>query len=109
MYLRVAQQRGVPAASDHFGRRTDPSQFSAKFPWRRTGLQLAKLARDPFGRIQNFWQSYGFAEIEVAQWTALALHWVKYELALVETMLRAKICVEIGKGGIEEMKRCYLG
>jgi hypothetical protein len=71
-------------------------------------LQLTKLSCDLFSKIQDFWQSHGFGEIDVAQWTALTSYWVTHELALVDTALRAKICVEIGKGGIEEVKGHYL-
>jgi hypothetical protein len=72
------------------------------------GLPLSKLSCDLFSKIQDFWQSASFGEIEVKQCTALAPYWVTHELALVDTVLRAKICVEIGKCGIEEVKRHYL-
>ena len=54
------------------------------------GLPLSKLSCDLFSKIQDFWQSASFGEIEVKQCTALAPYWVTHELALVGNAMEAR-------------------
>jgi len=69
------------------------------------GLPLSKLSCDLFSKIQDFWQSASFGEIEVKQCTALAPYWVTHELALVGNARTSSSSVNLPDDGFASTTR----